>query len=292
MIVSCDEMKALEKRAFAGRVTAEALMNEAGRKIAEAVHQFFPMAGDCAVWFGKGNNGGDALVAARHLKTWGWNVTVSHPFPPESWSELTRKKFTAFVGVREGQVPAGIVTRQPLIILDGILGTGAGGALREPVRGAAREINQLRARSDAQIFAIDLPTGLDGDTGAADADCVVADFTLTIGFAKKGLVADGAANYVGRLAVLPLEKLSALQGGARGEEIVATGESLAGLLPRRKFDSNKGDYGRVGIIAGSVGATGAAVMCASGALRGGAGLITLFVTPDIYPIVAGACPPE
>jgi NAD(P)H-hydrate epimerase len=162
--------------------------------------------------------------------------------------------------------------------------------LREPIRAAARAINQLRASSNAQVFAVDLPTGLDGDTGAADPDCVVADFTLTVGFAKKGLVADSAANHVGRLAVLSLQGLDGRESA--GDSTVATGASLAGLLPRRKFDSNKGDYGRVGIIAGSLGATGAAVMSAEGALRAGAGLITLFATPDIYHALAVACPPE
>ncbi len=164
--------------------------------------------------------------------------------------------------------------------------------MREPIRGATREINQLRANCNAQVFAIDLPTGLDGDTGAADPDCVVADFTLTIGFAKKGLVADSAPNYVGRLAVLPLEELTAHHHPATIDSEVATGASLAPLLPRRKFDSNKSDYGRIGIVAGAVGTTGAAVMCAEAALRAGAGLITLFATPDIYHTLAAACSPE
>ena len=155
--------------------------------------------------------------------------------------------------------------------------------------GAARKINNLRASSNAQVFALDLPTGLDGDTGEAAADCVVADFTLAIGFAKKGLVADHAPDFVGRLAVLPLVKLTPRKAG---DSDVATGASLASLLPPRKFDSNKGDYGRIGIVAGAVGTVGAAVMSAEAALRGGAGLITLFAPAEIYPVLATACPPE
>ena len=295
MIVSCEEMKALEARAFAAGSTAEKLMDEAGRQIAEAVKQFFPWHCQCEVWFGKGNNGGDALVAARRLVESQYKVKVRSPFPEKEWSALTTKKYREFQSHKQADLSfsfSGMPPARPLIILDGLLGTGAGGALREPVRSAAREINQIRANSNAQVFAIDLPTGLDGDTGEADPDCVVADFTLTIGFAKKGLVADHAPNYVGRLAVLPLAELTALQTTASPDSTIATGASLSALLPRRKFDSNKGDYGRIGVIAGSAGATGAAVMCAEAALRGGAGLITLFATSDIYHTLAAACPPE
>ena len=95
----------------------------------------------------------------------------------------------------------------PLIILDGLLGVGAKPPLREPIRAACRQINQLRQQRSAYVFAVDLPTGLDGDSGKADRDCVIADFTVTIGFAKPGLVADGALNFVGRLEVVPLDEL-------------------------------------------------------------------------------------
>src|SRR6187399_2663616 len=134
MIFSGAEMKALEERAFADGVTAEKLMEEAGEKIALAVRQFFRGAGKCVVFFGKGHNGGDALVAARHLAAWGWEVELHPAFPAETWSELTRRKhadYEAFAGGleetlwRQQRPPA-------FIILDGLLGIGAGGALREP----------------------------------------------------------------------------------------------------------------------------------------------------------------
>src|SRR5208283_5033344 len=93
MILSCREMKALEERAFADGITAEALMEEAGRKIAEAVRQFCPGAGKCVVAFGKGHNGGDALVAARHLAQAGWALEWRPAFPEETWAPLTRKNW-------------------------------------------------------------------------------------------------------------------------------------------------------------------------------------------------------
>ena len=291
MILTCSEMKALEERALADGITAEALMEEAGRKIAEAVRQFFPWPGKCVVAFGKGHNGGDALVAARHLAQAGWALEMKPAFPEDAWAPLTRKNWEAARQPEEERFSLSGHLPPPLIVLDGLLGIGAGGALREPIRTAARQINQLRSGSNARVFALDLPTGLDADTGSADPDTVVSDYTLTVGFAKQGLVADTATKFVGRLAVLPLEELSkrATEGS---DDAVATPENLRPAFPRRNFDTHKGQCGRVGLVAGSRGFVGAAIMAAEACVHAGAGLITLFVTEDIYPIVASAISPE
>lgn len=291
MILTSREMKALEERAFADGITAEALMEEAGRKIAEAVRQFCPIPGKCVVVFGKGHNGGDALVAARYLARAGWTMEWKPAFPEDTWAPLTRQNWEI---TREGGAYAATEfgsVAQPLIVLDGLLGIGAGGALRDPIRGATREINALRASSHASVFALDLPTGLDGDTGKADPDTVIADYTLTIGCAKRGLLADTATHFVGRLAVLPLAELSK-RAESDGNERVATPEGLREALPRRSFDIHKGTCGRVGIVAGSRGFVGASIMAAEACVRAGAGLITLMVTEDFYPLVVPAISPE
>ncbi len=287
MILTCAEMKALEGRAFADGVTAAALMEEAGAQIASAVSQFFPEPGKCVVFFGKGHNGGDALVAARHLAARGWLLELRPAFAADTWSPLTAAKHQELAGVaaRPGK-------SRPLIVLDGLLGIGAGGALREPICAAAREINRLRVAESARVFALDLPTGLDADTGASDENCVVADFTLTVGFAKRALFADAATRFVGRLAVLPLAELSARANKNGTAENPATAPVLAGLLPLRDFDRHKGECGRVGIIAGSAGFTGAAVMTAEACVHAGAGLVTLYVVPEIYPLIAARTAPE
>jgi ADP-dependent NAD(P)H-hydrate dehydratase / NAD(P)H-hydrate epimerase len=173
----------------------------------------------------------------------------------------------------------------PLVILDGLLGVGAKPPLREPIRAACRAINQLRTTKGAYVFAVDLPTGLDTDSGKADRDCVVADFTVTIGYAKPGLVADSAVNYVGRIEVVPLVELRPPE--TKPKEIIASPSSFAGLLPRRKYNSYKNQFGRIGVIAGSRGFVGAALMASQGALRAGAGLVEIFVPEEIYEIVAG-----
>jgi NAD(P)H-hydrate epimerase len=174
----------------------------------------------------------------------------------------------------------------PLLILDGLLGVGAKPPLREPIRASCRAINELRTTKGAYVFAVDLPTGLDADSGKTDRDCVIADFTVTIGYAKPGLVVDGALNYVGRLEIVPLDELR--PSAMKPKEIIATSPAFHGLLPRRKYNSYKNQFGRIGVVAGSKGFIGAALMTSQGALRAGAGLVEVFVPEDTYEIVASA----
>ena len=289
------EMQELEKRAFAAGAVAEPLMEEAGRLMAAAVVQFCPRPGICVAFFGKGHNGGDALVAARVLSEAGWQTVLVPAFPREEWAPLTARKETQ-AGRCERWTVAALEQWRPepgraCVVLDGLLGIGARGVLKEPVAGACQQINRLRARSAARVFALDVPTGLDGGSGEADVHTVVADVTLTVGFAKTGLLADGAEHFVGRLAVLPLEALTRAAGVFESLEC-ATPQSLAPLWRRRQTGILKGDCGRVTLVAGAPGTVGAAVLAAHGALRAGAGLVTLCVRGDIYPIVAAKAPEE
>src|SRR5262245_26481458 len=288
MLVTCAEMKAIEERAFASGVAAESLMEQAGALIAREVTRIFPIPGVCCAVFGRGNNGGDALVAARQLATVGWKVHVIEAFDQNDWGPLARTKFAEAAGCTRGATLEK-AKGSPLVVLDGLLGIGSRLPLHEPIASLCREINALRARSNAHVFALDIPTGLDGDTGAADPDCVVADTTLTIGFAKTGLVADAATNFVGRIAVLPLPELKVER---EADATITTAESLRALLPRRGFDTHKGDYGRVGIVAGSQGFLGAAALCANACVRAGAGLVTLYSTLDVARHLALTTMPE
>ena len=285
-------MRAAEEAAFARGITAEALMDKAGEGIARAVQTFFPHSGRCIVFNGKGNNGGDALVAARHLERAGWKIDISQVFAEAECGDLTRRKLETVAQASRLRSSENAIRRlaPPLIILDGLLGLGAKPPLREPILSACRKINALRRDIGAFVFAIDLPTGLDADSGEADPDCVIADFTVTIGFAKRGLLADRATNVVGRIEVVALSDLTI--DGAQPTDVIATPEALRALLPRREFDAHKFQFGRVGIVAGSKGFLGAALLTAEGALRGGAGLVNLFVLEEIYPLVAAAAPRE
>jgi len=317
-------MRAVEGAAFARGVEVEALMDKAGVSVSQAVSKFFPNPGKCIVFAGKGHNAGDALVAAQCLRRRGWKIEVRLAFKESDCSELMRKKLenlrrrppeilgtkpleTADLGITLIELWADVADRlsaaqeamaaeayletaSRTVILDGLLGLGAKPPLRDPVRKACRHINQLREKKDVHVFAVDLPTGLDGESGQADPDCVVADFTITIGFAKPGLVADGALNLVGRLEVAPLDDLRPTE--KKPNEIVACAPALRELLRRRKYDSYKNQFGRIGIVGGSKGFSGAAIMCSLGALRAGAGLVEVFVPEEIYEIVAAAAAPE
>jgi hydroxyethylthiazole kinase-like uncharacterized protein yjeF len=300
-IITPAQMRAAEEAAFARGISAEALMEEAGAGIARSIAKFFPRAGKCIVFGGKGHNAGDAFVAARWLAQAGWEIETRLIFPENELSALTSEKLRELrepqsgrglcAPIREDAAAIGAQRPLPLcqtIILDGLLGLGAHPPLRDPIRDACRQINSMRG--GAYIIAIDLPSGLDGDSGEADEDCVVADFTITVGCAKSGLVADSAIDFVGRLEVVPLDELQPAETEAHAE--LATPESLRDLLPRRKYSAYKNQFGRIGIVAGSRGFTGAAVMCSLGALRGGAGLVECFVPEDIYDIVAAAAAPE
>jgi ADP-dependent NAD(P)H-hydrate dehydratase / NAD(P)H-hydrate epimerase len=319
-ILTSAQMRAAEEAAFASGVQVEALMNKAGAGVAQAVMKFFKKPGHCIVFAGKGHNAGDALFAAQCLATRGWKIEVRLAFKEADCSELMRKKLADLrntttrmpdrtdkaeydIGVtipgllayaadqlsfaqEEIDEEAYIGSAAPLIILDGLLGVGGKPPLREPIRAACRAINQLRTTKGAFVFAVDLPTGLDTDSGKTDRDCVVADFTVTIGYAKPGLFADGAVNHVGRLELVPLNELRPPK--TKPKEIIASPLAFCGLLGRRKFNSYKNQFGRIGVVAGSKGFIGAALMTSQGALRAGAGLVEVFVPEEIYEIVAGA----
>src|SRR5438270_4232321 len=317
-------MRETEEAAFAHGVEVEALMDQAGAGIARAIAKFFPRPEKCIVFAGKGHNAGDALVAAECLRQRGWKIEVRLAFKESDCSELMRKKLDALRHApaeipnktAQGNGDIGITlvelwteigdylraeqdavaaeayldSASRTIILDGLLGLGAKPPLRDPVRKACRHINELREKKNAYVVAADLPTGLDGDSGETDPDCVVADLTVTIGFAKHGLLADNALDLVGRIEVVSLPDLK--PGKATPSELLATANSLRPLLPRRKFSAYKNQFGHIGVVAGSKGFIGAALMTAQGALRAGAGLVEIFVPEEIYSIVAASAPQE
>jgi hydroxyethylthiazole kinase-like uncharacterized protein yjeF len=289
-VLSSAQMQAAEQAAFARGTTVEALMDQAGTGVARAVRQFFPKPATCIVYAGKGHNGGDALVAAEQLQRIGWKIDIRLPFAEDNCSELTKKKLKALRDATPK--PSDTIDRAPhTIILDGLLGTGAKSFLREPIRSAAREINRLRRENNAFVFSVDLPTGLDADSGENDPeDSLVADFSVAIGFVKHGLIVDSALNFVGRIEVVPLTNL--WPDTIAPNELAASPHSLSSLLTRRIFSAYKNQFGRVGVVAGSKGFVGAAIMTTEGALRAGAGLVEVFVPEEIYEIVASAAPVE
>lgn len=283
MLVTCDQMQRIETEAFSHGVDASALMEEAGLGIARIVHQFHPFPGRCIAFCGKGNNAGDALVALRHLQRWGWEIAVDLAYPAENFGSQPAKHFASL----DFSSPA--KAGKSLVILDGLLGLGTKGDPRSEIAIAIDRLNALRREKDAWVLAIDLPSGLDGETGVPASHCVVADLTATIAIGKRCLVADTASNVVGRLALIPLAAITPTEAGAPG---LSEPSAIRSWLPPRPFDIHKGTAGRVGIIAGSLGLTGAARLSSAAAVAAGAGLVTLYAKEDIQPVLAAACVPE
>lgn len=290
MILSRERMLQVEQQTIASGVSADLLMESAGAKLARCAAQFFPRPGLVVCYAGKGHNAGDAFVAARHLAQAGWRVLVRSSFEKSELVPLTRSKLDLLgAEILPRRLEPSVPLEGPLLLLDALVGLGASGNLREPVASLAIEMNGLRRLSGARTLAVDFPSGLDAETGIPGDPCVQADITATVGFAKKGLVADAAADFVGRLAVLDIPDFGEPDGDAPE---VLTAPMLRRHWPPRAYDTNKGMCGRVVLLAGSRGTLGAARLCAAGAVRAGAGLVSLGATPECYDLLATTAIPE
>ncbi|MCC6884025.1 MAG: NAD(P)H-hydrate dehydratase [Verrucomicrobiales bacterium] len=289
MIVSCQQMRQTEERAFASGTSAKQLMEAAGRRCAESIRDLFPAPGRARLYVGRGNNGGDAFVVGQWLRRWGWRVEACCSVDFPLMTQLAAEQRDIFE--KTPNIPAACLNHAPDLLIDGLLGIGAKGPLRGEIKTLAAELNETRKFQDSIVIALDLPSGLDGDTGEINLGAVIADLTFAISHVKTGLLSDAAINSVGRLVLIPVLGIPPAEEGNADAEVV-TPHSFKDWLPRRPFDFHKGLAGRVSIVAGSLGYSGAARLCAAGALHGGAGLVTLWVPQSIYAIVAAGVEPE
>ena len=283
-ISSGQSVREAEQRLFAGgQVSSLELMNTVIDRLWKMVCVEPLLRGlepsRVVVYAGTGNNAGDAIgLAAR----FGCPVTLrcAGALSADATAQLT--------GLEEQELPG---SEEGLLIIDGLLGSGAVGVLRPAYAALVRELNALRAASQRSLtLAIDIPTGLNAATGTCGADVVRADATAVIGAVKPGLLADGAEDAVGRLFCIPLPEVGDLPPADTAR--VACAAELAPLLPRREYSCFKNRAGRVAIVAGSVGMAGAAQMCAEAALTAGAGLVVLYCLPPVYPVLAARVAPE
>jgi hydroxyethylthiazole kinase-like uncharacterized protein yjeF len=229
---------------------------------------------------GSGDNGGDALYAGARLARRGAAVTaITGPKAHEGG--------TADLRAAGGRVTgdADAIARADLII-DGLLGIGGRGGLREPFAGLAAAAEQARQNA-ATVVAVDLPSGIDADTGAVDGPAVRADVTVTFGAIKPGLLIDPGAGHAGTVELVDI--------GLRpeGEPAAAAPQrdDIAARLPRPGPESDKYRRGVVGVLAGSDRFAGAAVLATGGAVRGGAGMVRV-VTASVPAAVVRQAWPE
>jgi len=291
--VTISEMRATEARALSEGWTEEQLLDLAGWRLGCALGRFFPKPGMVVGYLGKGHNAGDALVALGVLRDqFGWKIAVRNAFPIPDCAPLTRKKWQQ-LGIEESpheQPPAWCEKAAPLVLLDGLLGTGSSGPLRNPLLHLAEEMERLRQCAGARVAAVDLPSGINADTGLSNPGAVTADVTFMIGIAKRGLLTSHASLATGALAIVPVDGLVAPHVSSDLE--LVTPQSMEFAKSPRPFDFHKGMAGRVAVIAGSEQFTGAAVLAAIGALRGGGGLVTLHVPHHAKAVITCKCPPE
>lgn len=300
-IVTADQMRELDRRAIEEfGAPGHVLMDRAGRGVAEAVRYLARMAGLVAppvhVIAGRGNNGGDGFVAARYLKEAGFRVDVrlagtAADVRGDALAHLDRMR-TAGVELSEWRDEAEWEKAPPLlagsIMVDGVLGTGASGRPRGPAAGAVAFMNRSSDRS--LVVAIDIPSGLNADTGKAGGEAVRADLTVTLGLPKCGLIEAAALEFVGALEVVDIGIPSALVDAIESEVEFIAADDLRPLLRRRARNAHKGDFGRILVIGGSVGYSGAAAMAARAAVRTGAGLVTVLAPSGVASAIAGFVP--
>ena len=272
---------------------AIALMENAGRRTAEEAAAMIDGAADkvFTVFAGGGNNGGDAFAAARHLMNMGARVKLFFTGEEERLSEAARAMHDALraMGVEIRPLVSDrdwdrlrVSLRFTNAVVDGILGTGTHGELRKPVLRVIEEINA----AGRPVMAIDIPSGVEADTGRIGSIAVRAERTLALGLPKVGHLLGAGANAAGQLLVDDIGIPRAQLEGEALRQSLITREAAAKLLPARARDVHKGSCGRILMLAGSLGMTGAAALAAEAALRIGAGLVTLAVPERLYPVLA------
>jgi hydroxyethylthiazole kinase-like uncharacterized protein yjeF len=310
-LVTADQMRALEQRADASGNTYAMMMERAGKAVADAIlARHDPRDLRVLVLVGPGNNGGDGLVCARYLRDAGARVALY------VWKRTERADDENFRLCRERHLP---VTRaeddahfaalkdflaDTDIIVDALLGTGVArpidGLLKELLETVSKKTRKqvsshlvtlspclpLSPSRSPRIVAVDLPSGLNPDTGALDPATLKADLTVTFAFPKIGQLTFPGANAVGEIVVadigIPAE-------WANDDALdVATAREIAALLPPRARASHKGTFGKAMICAGSANYVGAAFLAGAAATRAGAGLVTLALARTIYPLIASA----
>jgi len=292
-IVTAQEMRDAEAAVNAAGLAYPTMMEQAGSAVAQEIARILPVQQRAVlVLVGPGNNGGDGLVAARYLHDAKATVNVVLTQQRKANDDnlrLVRERGIPMLDFGDAGAPATLrdLVAAADIVIDALLGTGArlpiGGALKA-LLGIVRE--ELAARDDHSplVVAVDLPSGLDADSGRLDPSALQADVTVTFAFPKRGHYLFPGAAFVGKLLVADI--------GIPDEAVANAGLDLADAdgvvqrLPRRPADAHKGTFGKLLVLSGCANYTGAAYLCAMAAYRVGAGLVTLALPRAIHPILA------
>lgn len=292
-VFSAAQIKTIDREAVRRGVPEATLMDKAGTAVANFVLKRLHVS-HAVVVAGIGGNGGDALVCARRLHESGTDVRVLVLAPIEVLTPTTRdmaRLFLACAPERLTVIEDDIGALEKALVgadcvIDGILGIGVSRPLDGRYAAIVRAIN----RADVLRVAIDVPTGLATDTGDLIGDSVYADHTLAMAAYKPSHLLYPARSRCGKITIVPVGYPPEIVESIEATAIVIDREWVRAHLPSRDPAGHKGSFGRVLVVAGSRGMSGAAILCAGGALRAGAGLVTVACPGSIEPIVAAAIP--
>ncbi|MGO0123070.1 NAD(P)H-hydrate dehydratase [Desulfothermobacter acidiphilus] len=293
-LVTAAEMREIDRRAIEEYgIPGVVLMENAGRWVAQQVASRWGGASrkKVVVLCGRGNNGGDGLVAARHLWQQGAQVKVFLASEPDKLQG--EAGVNATIWTRLGQefypllTPSGLqafklALFQAGVVIDALYGTGFRGQLPPELRTVVEVLNS----SGCPVVAVDIPSGVEADTGRVEETAVKAQLTVTFGLPKLGLVLEPGASYTGELLVADISLPRPLLAAKGPGRLYLLPSLVASWLPRRSPVAHKGDFGHVLVVAGSRGMIGAASLTAAAALRSGAGLVTLAVPRSCQEVVA------
>ncbi|MBR4173678.1 MAG: NAD(P)H-hydrate epimerase, partial [Clostridia bacterium] len=232
---------------------------------------------------GKGNNAGDGFAIARHLINKGKNVKIYTLFG-ESFSGDSRTNFEILKNMSASILPMdkeGIKTDIMLsdCVIDAVFGTGLKGEIDSEIL----KIFEIVNKNANYVLSVDVPSGVDADTGKVLENAIKADKTVTFGAYKKGLLLYDGADFAGEIVVSDISLPKAVLDDVKIE--VTDSEKAKSLMPKRRKNSHKGDYGKILIIGGSLGMAGAVCLAAKSAFKAGAGLVTACVPKEINDIV-------
>ncbi len=266
-LISPEKMRELEKKTFDLGIDSFAVMEKAASRVFDYVKEKFDQKKKVLVVCGKRNNGGDGLAVARMLFLSGYDVTVCTQFERPSTADaaknfdIVKKLSIKFVSEEDS-------FEKYDVIVDALFGTGLSGEICSKL---PEKINA----SGAHIVAVDIPSGISAQTGAVCGSAVKADTTITFEYKKYGHSVYPGKEYCGKIVVGDIGLVSDIEFDA----FETDGQLVKQFLPQTSVTAHKSELGKLCVIAGSVGMTGAATLCCEGALKSGCGLITLF-TPE------------
>jgi hydroxyethylthiazole kinase-like uncharacterized protein yjeF len=301
-LMSVAEMQAVEKESDASGWTYDQMMERAGGGLADVVEQEYGESKDKGVLglVGSGNNGGDTLVALAQLSGQGWKASAYIVRPrPEDDPLVERFQKAGGVVYEVKDDPdyklLGELVSQHALLLDGVLGTGIRLPLKGEVASALQAVQKLLVElPDApSVVAVDVPSGVDCDSGEAAPETLPAGLTVTMAAVKQGLLKFPAYKKVGELVLVGIglpEGGQALKSWKKVTRFVADENYVKSVLPRRDLDAHKGTFGTALVVAGSINFTGAVLLSSEAAYRAGAGLVTACVPAPLHAALAGMLP--